>query len=208
MNGGSGGGRAGPMPNLKTMQMDALTHECGRKGCFRGSAAPDCEFHGNIVRDIIRMRRDQRRARLQQRSRSHSDAMPTTATASASTSRNVTPLKRQSSQSSKLDSPNSCTSSEFSSDISPCVSPLMEDLMLEVEDAIDDSNGMRPELTGSPKRKTSAFNMDEIFKLIDEAQKEYESLSASPSTARGRNDFARGARWVREDSWETLLGPR
>ncbi|OHE97661.1 hypothetical protein CORC01_07076 [Colletotrichum orchidophilum] len=199
----TGAGRPGLL-NFRVTHPDVFTHGiCGRKDCFRGSpAAADCEFHGNAVRDIIRTRRDQRRARLQQRCRTHSTDV--TPTASASTSRNVTPLKRQPSQSSsKPDSPLSFTSSEFSADFSPIVSPLMEDLMLEVTDAIE-SSGLPPELAMPPRRTTSAINMDDIFRMIDEAQREYESLGESPVTqARPRNEMTREPRW----SWESLLGP-
>ncbi|KAK1674435.1 hypothetical protein BDP55DRAFT_186757 [Colletotrichum godetiae] len=206
-----GAGRQG-MLNFRVTHPYVFTHGiCGRKDCYRGSpAAADCEFHGNAVRDIIRSRRDQRRARLQQRCRAHSgsiDMTPAAATASTSTSRNVTPLRRQPSQSSSIskpDSPLSFTSSEFSADFSPCVSPLMEDLMLEVTDAIE-SSGQTPELLGMPPRRTtSAFNMDDIFRMIDEAQREYESLGESPVTPiRSRNEIPRQPRW----SWESLLGP-
>ncbi|KXH33753.1 hypothetical protein CSAL01_00484 [Colletotrichum salicis] len=209
----TGAGRQG-MLNFRVTHPDVFTHGiCGRKDCYRGSpAAADCEFHGNAVRDIIRSRRDHRRARLQQRCRTHSigsgsDMIPTAATASASSSRNVTPLRRQPSQSSSIskpDSPLSFTSSEFSADFSPCVSPLMEDLMMEVTDAIE-SSGQTPEFLGMPPRRTtSAFNMDDIFRMIDEAQREYESLGESPVTpVRSRNEIPRQPRW----SWESLLGP-
>ncbi|UQC74516.1 uncharacterized protein CLUP02_01167 [Colletotrichum lupini] len=209
----TGAGRSG-MLNFRVTHPDVFTHGiCGRKDCYRGSpAAADCEFHGNAVRDIIRSRRDQRRARLQQRCRTHGcsiDMTPTAATASTSTtSRSVTPLKRQPSQSSSInskpDSPLSFTSSDFSADFSPCVSPLMEDLMLEVTDAIESSGHTPERLAMSPRRTTSAFNMDDIFRMIDEAQREYESLSDAPVTpARSRNEIPREPRW----SWESLLGP-
>ncbi|WQF81685.1 hypothetical protein CDEST_06699 [Colletotrichum destructivum] len=177
----------------------------------RGSPAAgmDHELHVNLVRDIIRTRRDQRRARLQQRCRTQSNDTTPTPTPPPPTSRSVTPLKRQPSHgsSNKPDSPLSFASSEFSSeyssDFSPCVSPLMEDLMLEIKDAIQSSDP-GPELGASPKRTPSAFDMDDIFRLIEEAQREYESLSGeSEAPAAQRNDEPhRQPRW----SWESLLG--
>lgn len=75
--------------------------------------------------------------------------------------------------------------------------------MLEVTDAIE-SSGQTPELLAmSPRRTTSAFNMDDIFRMIDEAQREYESLSDAPVTPARRNEIPREPRW----SWESLLGP-
>ncbi|OLN92072.1 hypothetical protein CCHL11_01543 [Colletotrichum chlorophyti] len=185
--------RPGPMPNLQTMHPEAFTHGCSRKDCFHEASGADCEFHSNLVRDIIKTRRDHRRARLQQRCRTPNDM--TTAVVSAPTSRSVTPLRRQTSQSSKPGSPQSFASSDFS----PCVSPLMEDLMIEVEDAID-SNGTPPEPTIIPERTTSMFNLDDIFKLIDEAQREYESLGESQG-GQGRTRMAHD-----RFSWESLLG--
>ncbi|KAK2047474.1 hypothetical protein LZ31DRAFT_592368 [Colletotrichum somersetense] len=194
---GSGTARPSPMLDFKATHPDIFTHG------GRGSAGAEHELHGNIVRDIIKKRRDQRRARLQQqRCRTHSnDATPTNPTPA---SRSVTPLKRQPSQSSsKPDSPRSCTSSDFSSeyssDFSPCVSPLMEDLMLEIKDAIQ-SSGTHPEHGAPPKRPASAFDMGDIFELIEEAQREYESLSGKSHAAQ-RRDEPRQPRW----SWESLL---
>ncbi|GKT46920.1 uncharacterized protein ColSpa_07101 [Colletotrichum spaethianum] len=195
------------MLNFKAAHSDIFAH--GARGS--PAAGMEHELHGNVVRDIIKKRRDQRRARLQQRCRTHSnDATPTTP---ASTSRSVTPLKRQPSQSSsKADSPFSSTSSEFSSelsseysseyssDFSPCVSPLMEDLMLEIKDAIQ-SSGTHPEPGLSPRRTASAFDMDDIFELIEEAQREYESLSDESPAPQRRDEPPRPPRW----SWESLL---
>ncbi|OHW99879.1 hypothetical protein CSPAE12_01453 [Colletotrichum incanum] len=200
---GTSTARPGPMPNFKATHSDIFAHST------RGTPAAgmENELHGNLVRDIIKTRRDQRRARLQQRCRTHSnDATPTTP---APTSRSVTPLKRQPSQSSsKLDSPLSSTSSEYSSDysldFSPCVSPLMEDLMLEIKDAIQ-SSGTHPEPGASPKRTASAFDMDDIFKLIEEAQREYESLSSELPAAQQRDEPPRQPQQPRW-SWESLLG--
>ncbi|KAF6834364.1 hypothetical protein CPLU01_05000 [Colletotrichum plurivorum] len=200
----SGAGlRPGPMPSLRTTHPDAFAHGCGRKDCLRGAASPDCELHGNIVRDIIRSRREERRARLQQRCRAQSNegmAMAAAAAAAAA-SRSVTPLRRQLSQSSKPESPRS-----IASEFSPCVSPLMEDLMLEITDAIESSE-TTPQVTNPLQRPTSTFDMDmdDIYRLIDEAQREYESLG-EPPVAQVRREVPVEPRWMREDCWESLLG--
>ncbi|KAJ0286174.1 hypothetical protein Brms1b_002301 [Colletotrichum noveboracense] len=188
------------MPNLRVTHADALAQGCDRKDCFHDAASPDCELHGNLVRDIIRSRREERRARLQQRCRTQSsEALAMSAAAAAvSATRNVTPLRRQLSQSStKSESPRSTISSDFS----PCVSPLMEDLMLEVTDAIE-SSGTPREVTMLPQRRT-AYDMDEIYRLIDEAQREYECL-AQPPIANARFDATAQPGWMREDCWGSL----
>ncbi|KAK1997639.1 hypothetical protein LX36DRAFT_62984 [Colletotrichum falcatum] len=202
---GSGIARPSPMLDFKATHPDIFTHGARESP----TAEPEHELHGSIVRDIIKKRRDQRRARLQQqqqqRCRTHSN--DTTPTKPTPASRSVTPLRRQSSQSSsKPDSPRSCVSSDFSSDfsseyspdISPCVSPLMEDLMLEIKDAIQ-SSSTHPEHGASPKG--SAFDMGDIFELIEEAQREYESLSGESPAAPRRDEQPRQQRW----SWESLL---
>ncbi|EFQ30068.1 hypothetical protein CGRA01v4_01037 [Colletotrichum graminicola] len=199
---GNGTARPSPMLDFKATHPGIFTHGA------RGSplAGTEHELHRSIVRDIIKKRRDQRRARLQQqqqRCRTHSN--DTTPTKPTPPSRSVTPLRRQPSQSSsKPDSPRSCASSDFSSeyssDFSPCVSPLMEDLMLEIKDAIQ-SSGTHPEHGASPKRSASAFDMGDIFELIEEAQREYESLSRESPAAQRRIEPPRQPRW----SWESLL---
>ncbi|KAK1986669.1 hypothetical protein LZ30DRAFT_778141 [Colletotrichum cereale] len=198
---GSGTARPSTMLNFKATHPGIFTH--GARGS--PAAGIEQEIHGNIVRDIIKKRRDQRRARLQQRCRTHSNE--TTPTKPTPASRSVTPLRRQPSQSSsKPDSPRSCTSSDFSSEYSsdfpPCVSPLMEDLMLEIKDAIQGS-GTHPEPGVPLKRTPSAFDMGDIFELIEEAQREYESLSGESPAAQRRDEAPRPPRW----SWESLPDP-
>ncbi|KAH9239647.1 hypothetical protein K456DRAFT_961556 [Colletotrichum gloeosporioides 23] len=171
------------MPNLRVTHADALAQGCDRKDCFHDAASPDCELHGNL-----------QRCRTQS-----SEALAMSAAAAAvSATRNVTPLRRQLSQSStKSESPRSTISSDFS----PCVSPLMEDLMLEVTDAIE-SSGTPREVTMLPQRRT-AYDMDEIYRLIDEAQREYECL-AQPPIANARFDATAQPGWMREDCWGSL----
>ncbi|KAK2018841.1 hypothetical protein LZ32DRAFT_643448 [Colletotrichum eremochloae] len=198
---GSGTARPSPMLNFKATHPNIFTY--GARGS--PTAGTEHELHANIVRDIIKKRRDQRRARLQQQQRCRTHSNETTPTKPTPASRSVTPLRRQPSQSSsKPDSPRSCTSSDFSSeyssDFSPCVSPLIEDLMLEIKDAIQ-SSGTHSEHGASPKRSPSVFDMGDIFELIEEAQREYESLSGDSSAAQRRDEPPRKQRW----SWESLL---
>ncbi|KAL0940960.1 uncharacterized protein CTRU02_203724 [Colletotrichum truncatum] len=193
------------MPNLRPAYPDAFLRGCSRKDCFRSSASPDCEFHCKLVRDIIRSRREGRRARLQQRCRAQSGETVVMAAAAAavSASRNVTPLRRQLSQSSKPDSPSSTTSSEFS----PCVSPLMEDLLLEVTDAIE-SSGADPYIAMAPQRPPSVFDMHglfELIKLIEEAQRDYEGL-VEPPAARERFNLAFDPSWNGDDCFGNPAG--
>ncbi|KAF9877778.1 hypothetical protein CkaCkLH20_04913 [Colletotrichum karsti] len=203
--------RASPsLPNLKaapltTADASAFAHGCGRKDCFHDATSADCELHSTIVRDIIRSRREERRARLQQRHRTQSSsdeaAAMAAAAAAVSASRSVTPLTRHLSQSSK---PDTSPRSTMSFDMSPCVSPLMEDLLLEVTDAIE-SSGLPPQVTmGS--QSGSGFEMDDIFRLIEEAQREYGSLTEPLAAASTRFNVAAEPGWMREDCWGTVMG--
>ncbi|TDZ23166.1 hypothetical protein Cob_v003736 [Colletotrichum orbiculare MAFF 240422] len=165
----------------------------GLSPLLRSTPSPDYELHGSVVRDIIRARREERRARLQQRCRTPT-AEATLAVPSASANRNITPLRRTSESSIKPDSPRSVTSSEFSS----CVSPLMEDLMLEVTDAIESSG---PEGAMVPSRMNAAFDMDDMFRLIEEARREYEALGET-NEHQWRGDITyEQPRWMREECW-------